>query len=299
MKDLLTILDRNHVLEGFTYQNFDENYFKILKYLNTNQINYINSLKKIEVQDAFKFTENEFPLIPKKLYTNSDLEYFDGYEIIDNEISKFIQKKFNNITMTFVTFATINDKFFLVFKHNGEKYQIGSLNSRNIITFEYLIDIISINIEPYNGSYKDYIFNLIIKKGTKIFSQGNSFSFIEADNEICFCSKNDSFPLKIAPIYISENDNFNRKKSIILDLDSDSDDNSSYSSFGNLPSNKKMNFLFETQDNKKVVISMEYDKNINELRKLYFKKLNRPDLLDDESIYFCMEESVLLTNQKV
>lgn len=217
------------------------------------------------------------------------MEYFDGFEIIDNEFSEFIQKKFNNIILTFVTFSKINDKFFFVFNNNGEKYQIGSINSLNILTFEYLINIIVIKIEPNKGSYKDYIFNILIKQGTKLFSQGNSFTFVEEGNELFFSSKND--PL----IYISENKNtiLPRKES------SDLDEKSSNSSFDYSPSNKMVNFVFMTQREKRIEIQMEYDKNINELIKLYFKTLNRIDLLNDKSIGFLYAGEALYHNSEL
>jgi len=45
-------------------------------------------------------------------------------------------------------------------------------------------------------------------------------------------------------------------------------------------------FIFETQTQDKIEIKIESDKNLKELRKLYFEKISRIDLINDKSIYF-------------
>ena len=68
-------------MNGFTYQNFDDNYSKITNFLNETQINYINSIKLIEAQDSIKFEEKEATLDIKYLSNQIKLKYFDGFEI--------------------------------------------------------------------------------------------------------------------------------------------------------------------------------------------------------------------------
>ena len=46
LKDIIAYLDNNQLLSGLTYNNFDDNYPRISKFLNEKQTNYINIIKK-------------------------------------------------------------------------------------------------------------------------------------------------------------------------------------------------------------------------------------------------------------
>ena len=53
-----------------------------------------------------------------------------------------------------------------------------------------------------------------------------------------------------------------------------------------MPEETMRTFVFVTQNQMKIELSIECDKSIKDLIKLYFEKINRKDLFKDSSIYF-------------
>ena len=79
---IFKLLEDNKILEQLNYQNCNMNYPKISKLLNTNNIDYINSIKSYETQILNNFNSNESFIIQKKLNNNPRLIYYDNFEVI-------------------------------------------------------------------------------------------------------------------------------------------------------------------------------------------------------------------------
>ena len=186
LKELIISLKNSQILNGFTYQNFDDNYSKITNFLNETQINYINSIKLIEAQDSIKLEEKEVTLDIKYLSNQIKLKYFDGFEIIGTGFATFLKKKFSNIIMHPINFVAFKNKFLTVINQEEQYYyEIISLDSNNNLTFECLLQIVVNNIFKDKSSLNTYIFNFLIKnelnnlksKGNPISLENNKFKY--------------------------------------------------------------------------------------------------------------------------
>ena len=61
----------------------------------------------------------------------------------------------------------------------------------------------------------------------------------------------------------------------------------------NVPEKDMRKFHFETQSQFKIDFSIEGKRDLKDLRKLYFEKIKRNDLLNDKSIYFLQGGNIL------
>ena len=299
LKKILKYLETNGVLVGITYHNFDGNYSKILNYLNNNKKDYINAIKNFETPGVINFTQNEISLVPKIYQGNKNLGYLDEIEIINTDFASFLYNKYKNIIMPSVNFVKIENKIFLNINYLQQNfYEIMKYNSDNNLTLDYLIEIIK------NNKFKDintlcyYIFNNFLK------SEINNLYLKE--DQISFDNYKFIFKIHYTPINpkifcgdmkIMDTEN-NFQKSL---------DNSHYIETQYIENIKKVNinkknkkktkivnFLFRTQNNFCINISIERYKRFKDLKKLYFEKINQLDLLNDESIFFmCDGESLL------
>ena len=52
------------------------------------------------------------------------------------------------------------------------------------------------------------------------------------------------------------------------------------------PKENMRTFIFQTQNQDKEIFSIESDKSMKELRKLYFEKINQNELINDKNIFF-------------
>ena len=153
----------------------DANYQNLSKFLNENQINYINNIRQIENKTNIKFNENEGILVIKTLNNKSNLKYIDDFEIIDRDFAEFLNRTFNN-TINFykVYYLKIENKILLII-HCNQKYiyEIANLNNDDIITVEYLIEIVNSLSDDIN-SLNNYIGNALLNIGIKkMISYGN------------------------------------------------------------------------------------------------------------------------------
>ena len=96
INEVINYLNNNHQLNEINYKNLEANYQNLSKFLNENQINYINNIKQIENKANIKFNENEGILVIKTLNNKSNLKYIDDFEIIDRDFAEFLNKTFNN-----------------------------------------------------------------------------------------------------------------------------------------------------------------------------------------------------------
>ena len=64
------------------------------------------------------------------------------------------------------------------------------------------------------------------------------------------------------------------------------------------PTENMRTFLFEMQNQEKIVLIIEKNKNMKDLRQLFFEKINRTDLIEDNSIYFLYNGKSLDFNSK-
>jgi len=263
LKNLIINLEHHQILAGVTYQNIEENYPKISKYLNEYQTNYIQSIKNLESQEQIKFSKNELSIIPKYLNGQSKLKIIEGFEIIDKNFADFFSKIFNDMMIPVAYIGKIDDKFYINY---DSIYEILSFGESNNFIFEYAIRIIN------NFSFKDayslnkYVFDLIIKKKKdELKSQGYHSS-----------NKNN--------IIVIDLQNFNQNENGKLKLPS---------SFGG-ENDKLYEIIFKTIDIGEAEILMEGNKTCEEAIKKYFSIINKPYLFGDKDILFlysgCMIE---------
>ena len=140
LKDIITYLNNYQILAGINYQNCDNNFPKISKFLNENQINYINIIKKNEEDGLINFTLNEMSLIPKYFDEKKNLIYIEDFEIIDEKFITFLCNKFINLPKTCVYFGLINDTIYLNINHEQRNlFEIMSFNKDNTFTFACFI----------------------------------------------------------------------------------------------------------------------------------------------------------------
>ena len=170
LKNLIINLDNHQILAGVTYQNFEENYPKISKYLNEYQTGYIQFIKNLESKEQIKFTNNEISIIPKYLNGQSKLKYIEGFEIIDKNFADFLSKKFTNMMISLAYIGKKYDRFFL---NCGSIYEILSLGESNNFSFEYVIKIVNNILIKDTYSLNNYIFDFIMYGGiTEGYSEG-------------------------------------------------------------------------------------------------------------------------------
>ena len=288
LKDVIMNLDNNKILNGITYQNFDDNYSKISKFLNSNQINYINSIKIIETQDSIKFTEKENGLKIKYLCNQTKLKYMDGFEIIDIKFGTFLKKIIKNIIMHPVNFVAINNKYLTIINEEKQNYyEIFSLDQNNILTFECLMLIVVNKIFKDKNYLNNYIFNYLIKneldilksKGNPISLENNTFKFCLYFKDIYYYNPN-----------MNKNNINNNNKSLYFQ-----DEESSKNSYNLTRYNIKysVNFNFITSLQQKVSINIDADKTVDELIKLFFKRIKHPELFGDPKIIFLFDGKLL------
>ena len=294
LKELIINLDKNKILNEITYQNFDDNYLKISNFLNKNQVNYINSIKKIETENSIEFTENEKSLKIKYLCNQIKLKYLNGFEIIDIRFATFLKKIFNNIVILPVIFAAITNNKILTIINEEERhyYEIFSLDPSNILTFECLMQILVNKIVKDKNYLNGYILNFLIKNDlSSLKSKGNPISL--ENNNFKFC-------LYFKDIYYYDPNIKKNNRSLSLSTTNTLQDDESSTTSYNLnryKSKKNMTFQFKTESMKyNVIIKIDSDKTINELIKLFFANIKHPELFGDRDIFFLGEGKKLSYN---
>ena len=262
LDNLISKLERNQILNGVTYLNFEQNYNRISEYLNKNEINYINSIKTIETHRNIHFTEDETSLKPKCFDLKEHLKYYEDFAIIGIKFAKFFKQNFDNVPMFLVKFVEIDNMFLLIVENEPQNYyQITNEHFSN----EYYVEIIKNNVYKDKISLNNFIYNAILKNGIQALkSKGNPISFEK--NKIVF-------NLLISPLRIYAKNN-------LISFIPRKDDN-------------LVTFIFEISSQRKTIIRINECNSIKFLIHLYFDKIQRPDLYGNPSIRFLYNEKIL------
>ena len=103
-------IEKNPKFNDIKYQNFEQNFNLISKFLNVEQSEYLNLFNNYDITKVINSNEDENVLVPKKLNNNEKLKYIDDFEIIDKEFYLFLEQKLNKkIDMRKIYFAIINN----------------------------------------------------------------------------------------------------------------------------------------------------------------------------------------------
>ena len=82
LKNIIKFLDNNKILTNeINYNNYDQFYPKISKYLVEKKSDYINLIKQYKIPEDIKLKENERKFAQKELFDHPKLKYFDDFEI--------------------------------------------------------------------------------------------------------------------------------------------------------------------------------------------------------------------------
>ena len=201
INDIIPNLD-NNILEGITYKNVDNNFYKISEFLEDcgNSTSYI--FEQSEFDGELQFTEDEKSLKPKKLNIPVNLNYLDDFEIIDKNFMIFLKTNFDNIIMPLIQFGQFKgNSIFTAINFKGQYfYQIMNLNNINELSFKYLIEVVKNNEFKNKSQSTDYIFGILLKNELK--------NLISKGNPIC-CRKN-NFIFNLYSNSFSPNEQKNR-----------------------------------------------------------------------------------------
>ena len=161
IKEIITNLKNNKILDNITYENFDKNYYKILEYLGKNPMNNNNDNN---IGDII-FNEEEKVFVSKYL-NNKNIRILEDFEIIDKNFAIFLKKNIEQITIPSIDFGIIkNNKIFIVIR--SEKscfYEIMSLNWNDELIIEYLIEIVKNESFQFISSFNNYLFVKLCKE---------------------------------------------------------------------------------------------------------------------------------------
>ena len=80
-KEITILLSDSKQLDGITYENANQNFPKISKFLNDNKPEYINSFKDLEIKGGISFTNTERNISLKRFNNNQNLIYIEDFEI--------------------------------------------------------------------------------------------------------------------------------------------------------------------------------------------------------------------------
>ena len=173
--DIIPSLD-NKILEGITYKNIDNNFYKVTEFLDDFGIAQEYIIEQNEFGEELQFTEEEKSLIPKKLNIPVNLNYLDNFEIIDKNFMIFLKSNFDNIIMPSVQFGQFKcNHIFAAINFKGQYfYQIMNLNNINELSFKYLIEIVKDNEFKNISKSTNYIFGILLKNELRdLISKGN------------------------------------------------------------------------------------------------------------------------------
>ena len=177
LKKLFDILDDKKLLYGISYENCDNNYIKIIEFLNSNEKEYIENLKKVEQPGGIKIEGKNIDIQTKKLENQNNLEYIDNFEIIDRDFYTFLLQKFGQELKWFLfsaNYAIMEGKIFLVINYDKDYqtiiYELVSINHEGgDIIVEYLIEVLNPENKFSNdiNSLNNLISNFIFTDGLK------------------------------------------------------------------------------------------------------------------------------------
>ena len=290
LRDIITYFENNKMLTGRTYQNIDDYFFIISKFIKENNVDYINNIKQKESKQDFEFNEKEKYLKPKYLNRN---KYLDDFEIIDQKFANFLKNKFIGIEIINALLSIVHVDIFLIINFDKiNLYQIMSLNMENILTFKNIIQIDKNKAFSLNA-LNHYLFKLLSNKLVQnLFSNGNLVSLENNNLILSLHSTSKNSDMNYSPKknkFYSKNRNRNKNSSpTSLKSNASNDSLTSTLCFThlNLEFNNKIPIVFQLGKKIRKEISIEFNKTVKELIKLFFKSINKSDLYNDKNISF-------------
>ena len=199
LEGIIIYFNRFQLLNGLSYNNFEQNYTRLSTFLNQNEKKYINDIQKYEMSAMNDINEINgdcfFDYNNGQIY----LKYVDNFEIIDQNFAIFLKQKFNNINPIGINFVNKDRKILLITKFNENNiYEIASLN-QNDYSVEYIIEIAN------NYTIKDinYIIKDILNEIT------NNKYYLNMSSQIS--SNKSYYTIKMHPLKLNQIYNLNNK----------------------------------------------------------------------------------------
>ena len=120
-KEIIGLLSDSKQLDGITYENANQNFPKISKFLNDNKPEYINAFKDLEIKGGISFTNTEGNISLKRFNNNQNLIYIEDFELIDKEFATFLSSKFkvNLIILPIIILPRENRIFTIITSNQG------------------------------------------------------------------------------------------------------------------------------------------------------------------------------------
>ena len=179
LRHIINFLDSNNKLtKDINYNNYDQIYPEIFRFLNEKQPDYIKKINQFKIPEELKFKKNEGTFTQKELFGLPKIKYFDDFEIIDQKFGFFLKEIFkNDLELLESNCLAANNKIFLEINYDPNKpnYQIVSISDvGNSIKVEYLVDIESNNISFDKNSILNYIIKIYNDK-KNVNLHGNRF----------------------------------------------------------------------------------------------------------------------------
>jgi hypothetical protein len=129
-KEIIRLLSDSKQLDGITYENANQNFSKISKFLNDNKPEYINSFKDLEIKGGISFTNTEGNISLKRFNNNQNLIYIEDFEIIDKEFATFLSSKFkvNLMILPIIILPRENRIFTIITSNQGYTIKLIKIN---------------------------------------------------------------------------------------------------------------------------------------------------------------------------
>ena len=161
-----------------------------------------------------------------------------------------------------------------------------SLKTESILIFKYLIQIKK-NKAFAQNALNHYLFRLLCDKGIHNLLRGGNQINLENNNLVLFFYSHDRNRI----VWKNRNKIHSKPKNTSrTSIKSNTSEDSILSTIcitrHNLEFNKKVTIIFQIDKKKRVEISIEFNKKIKQLIKLFFRKIGRLDLFNDKEIFF-------------
>jgi len=276
LNDIIHIIKGNPQFNNITYNNFDENYSMINKFLENNNSEYIFGLQNSGV---LNLSQDESVLNIKYPKHHENLKYIDDFCIIDEKFVVFLYKLYNKkIKYVQAHFIFKNNLIFVIINSGMNIYEFASFNSNYNFKAEYLLEFINFNKNNDIKTINQILFNFInsndlnplINLGNplKIHQQNISFNIYPIDNifDANIIEKYKKNQINNNEKYKKYNSNNDNKK-----LKLNQTYNQNYQNF--LDDDKNENIYITENINKSINPGMYYKKPISNINNNYGSKI--------------------------